>query len=77
MVFALDQKFLRPVGSFARPGFSILLEKPGCLFLEGPGRREAVVFLRFAAGSAGDQGSLLPIFCLIDLASRVTRVKNV
>jgi hypothetical protein len=34
-------------------------------------------FLRFAAGSAGDQGSLLPIFCLIDVALRVTRVKNV
>ena len=34
-------------------------------------------FLRFTAGSAGDQGPLLTIFCPIDLASRVTRVKNV
>jgi hypothetical protein len=30
-------------------------------------------FLRFAA----DQGSLLPIFCLIDIASRVTLVEYV
>jgi hypothetical protein len=35
------------------------------------------LFLQFAAGSAGDQGSHLLIFCLIDLASCVTRVKNV
>ena len=45
--------------------------------LDRLGRWKAVIFLRFAAGSAGDQGSLLPTLCLIDIASRIMSVKNV
>jgi hypothetical protein len=47
------------------------------LLLDRPARRQAVFFLLFAAGSAGDHGSRLPICCLINLASRVTRVKDI
>jgi hypothetical protein len=39
--------------------------------------RQAAFFYDSPLVLAGDQGSHLPIFCLIDLASRVTCVKNV
>jgi hypothetical protein len=41
---------------------------------KGAGKRW---FLGFAHGSAGDWGSLFPIFCLIDLTSLITRIKNI